>query len=284
MKLLKNLLRGCTLSNKYLNPRIENEKKLQLESLINISILEDLKKQWIYPTSYTQENDVFIASYPKSGVTWLRHMTASLVYGMDASKVSDILVNMVFPDLHAYKYYLRTGFPVVFKTHDLPRPEMKKVLHLVRDGRDVMVSYYAMLKNQGYNITLDSMINDGAGLFPCDWSTHCSEWLKNPYEADICRISYEDLKHSPLKTLQKYCDFIGIEVDEKAISAAISQGEFSKMQKKEKDQGWGPNKMGEGLFVRSGQTGSYRKEMAEELIKKFSDRNKNMLSSLGYTI
>jgi hypothetical protein len=284
MNFLKRLLEGYNTDNEALNSSLKTEKNLQLESLLDKSILEDLNKQCIYPTTYHEENDVFIASYPKSGVTWLRHLTASLVYGMDSSKVSDILVNTVFPDLHAYKYYLRTGFPVVFKTHDLPRPEMKRVIHLVRDGRDVMVSYYAMLKNQGYEITLDKMIKGEVELFPCDWSSHCSEWLRNPYKSNICRISYEDLKLSPVKTLQKYCCFVGIDADEAKITAAISQSEFIKMQIKEKDQGWGHNNLRTGLFVRKGQIGSYRNEMSEELIKEFNELNHDMLSSLGYSL
>jgi hypothetical protein len=137
MNFLKNLFRFNALSNKYLKPIIETGKKQQQESLINISVLEDLKKQCIYPTSYSNENDVFIASYPKSGTTWLRHLSTSLIYGMDASLVPDILVNLLFPDLHAFKYYLRSGMPVLYKTHDLPAPKMKKVVHLVRDVRDI---------------------------------------------------------------------------------------------------------------------------------------------------
>jgi hypothetical protein len=71
-----------------------------------------------------------------------------------------------------------------------------------------------MLKRHGYEISLDEMIDKGTGMFPCDWSTHCSEWVKNPYNAEILRISYEDLKEKPLLVLKKYCDFVGIETDD----------------------------------------------------------------------
>jgi Sulfotransferase domain len=250
----------------------------------DISLDKTLREQWIYPTTHTEDGDVFIASYPKSGVTWLRHMTISLLYGMDASKTPNIIVNTIFPDLHKLKYYLRTGKPAIFKTHDLPRPEMKKVVHLVRDGRDVMSSYHAMLDNEGHDIPMERMISHAEGMYPCDWSRHCEEWLKNPYQAEILRISYEDLINRTEQTLSRYCEFVGIEADADLIRETIQNSTFSKMQKKELEQGWGPlhKPLKKGMFVRKGKIGSYLDDMSKENIMEFERQNSVVLEKLGY--
>jgi hypothetical protein len=283
MNILKLFFRGC--NSKDDEKTLEVQEKPSTEDS-EVTILQELNEQWIYPTTYSEPDDVFIASYPKSGVTWLRHMTVSLMYGMDASKAPNIIVNTIFPDLHKLKYYLRTGKISIFKTHDLPRPEMKKVVHLIRDGRDVITSYHSMLNNEGYDISLNNMIVNAEGLYPCDWATHCTEWLKNPYGAEILRISYESLINQPEETLLRYCVFLGIDVSMETIKSTIQNSSFSKMQKKELEQGWGPlhNPLKKGMFVRRGKVGSYLDEMPKESLYEFEKRNVDILNEFGYKL
>jgi hypothetical protein len=249
----------------------------------NISPLDPLFKQGLREISYCEENDIFIASYPKSGVTWLQHMTSSLIYGFDASSVPDNLVNLLIPDVHSFKYYLRTCYPVVFKSHSLPEPRMKRVVHLVRDGRDVMVSYFHMLRNQGKSIKLEDMVINSNDLYPCDWGQHCEQWLKNPFNADILRISYEEMINNPFDTIFKYSNFLGIDVSEEKINNVIQKSSFHLMQKKEISQGWGEDfNLNQGLFIRRGKVGSYIDEMELDIQKMFFEKNQKILQALGY--
>jgi len=247
------------------------------------SVEDKLLKIGLHPISYFNDQDVFIASYPKSGVTWLQHMTASLIYGLDASIVPDNLVNFLIPDTHAVDYYLRTVFPTVFKSHSLPRPHMKRVVHLVRDGRDVMVSYHAMLNSQGHNVSLEEMINNDKHVYPCSWASHCEQWLHNPYNAEILRISYEELILDTTKTLRKYSEFLNINVDENTLNRTIEKSKFANFQQKEKNQGWLPSfSMGNGVFFRRGKIGSHKDEMKREIKNIFDDKNKYIMNKLGY--
>ena len=271
--------------NKLLKYILNKSSKVSSHSINeNISLLDPLFKQGLREMSYCEDNDVFIASYPKSGVTWLQHITSSLIYGFDASSVPDNLVNLLIPDVHAFKYYFRTCYPVVFKSHSLPEPRMKRVVHLVRDGRDVMVSYFHMLQNQGKSANIKDMVLFGKDLYPCDWGQHCKQWLENPYNAQILKISYEQLINDPFDTIFKYCLFLGIEASEEKINHIIQKSSFKLMQKKEISQGWGEDfNLKQGLFIRRGKVGSYKDEMEISIQKIFFEKNQKILHALGYS-
>src|SRR5579871_1431411 len=96
----------------------------------------------LIPISESRPEDVFIAGYPKSGNTWVQNLLVGVVYGAAPSRVPDTLVQDLVPDVHSRSWYRRYGRLMFFKTHHLPRPEYRRVVYLLRDGRDVMVSYW----------------------------------------------------------------------------------------------------------------------------------------------
>jgi hypothetical protein len=148
-----------------------------------------------------------------------------------------------------------------------------------------MASYFAMQKNLGANITLEEMIMEKKGLFPCDWGKHSLMWLQNPYDAEIIRVSYEEMKTKTIETFGKISKFIGVNVSDEKITDIVKQSSFDEMQKKEKKYGWsGGVSLNQGLFVRRGLVGSYKEEISEELVRHFERENEYTLTSLGYYI
>jgi hypothetical protein len=69
-------------------------------------------------------------------------MLAGLIFGIDVRFAPDSLVQDLIPDVYYKRFYRRHLTPTFFKTHDLPRPQSRRVIYLVRDGRDAMVSYF----------------------------------------------------------------------------------------------------------------------------------------------
>ncbi|MDB6057814.1 MAG: Sulfotransferase, partial [Verrucomicrobiales bacterium] len=103
------------------------------------------------PKGYTpidefQPEDVFIVGYPKSGNTWFQNLISGLIYGVDSRLCPTRLVNDIVPDVHFNEYYHRYSTPMFFKSHSLPRPDYRRVVYLLRDGRDAMVSYFHYLE------------------------------------------------------------------------------------------------------------------------------------------
>ena len=146
------------------------------------------------PITEFDDRDIFIAGYPKSGNTSFQELISAVVFGVEPELCPPALSHELVPDVHFKEFYQRYRTPMFFKTHHLPRPEYRRVVHLLRDGRDVMTSYYH------YNLALETvppnflkMVRDGKKVAPCKWHEHVNAWLANPYKASIITIRYEDL-------------------------------------------------------------------------------------------
>jgi hypothetical protein len=250
------------------------------------AMLDQLKGQFLHPITYFEPHDVFIASYPKSGVNWLCHLTLAALYGFDASRIPSVIVANLVPDVHWAHFYQRTGKPTIFKTHRLPQPDMKKVVLLYRDGRDCLISYYHMLKNEGHKVDLQAMADGSFPLFPCGWGEFLQAWEENPHGAEILPLRYEDMLTNPEEMLARYCNFCGIDATPEQQKLAIEQSSFHNLQKKEileqneKRISW----IKSGLFFRQGQSGSFQKEMTPHLIKIFESRYQKELVQHGYAL
>src|SRR2546423_14700051 len=77
----------------------------------------------------TSPQDVFIIAYPKSGVTWFRLMAAALQYGADPEYLPNDLLDWLVPELTYPIKYKRWQDVMLFKSHDLPKPEFKRVVY-----------------------------------------------------------------------------------------------------------------------------------------------------------
>lgn len=238
------------------------------------------------PSSSILKDDFFIVGYPKSGNTWFQNIIAGIVYGINPELVPDSLTQEIIPDLHRKKFFKRIQTPMFFKTHNLPRCEYRKVIYLLRDGRDVMVSYYHYnTAIYGKSVSMNSMIVKMENIFPCQWHEHVEKWSKNPFGAQIILVKYEELLNKPLETLLKVSLFIGVERDEAQLMRVYEQCSFNKLQKREiktglDDSSW-PN---DKLFFRRGKVGSHLDddEMSPENLQKFMHIAENTLRKNGY--
>jgi Sulfotransferase domain len=239
-------------------------------------------KGW-QPICATDAADIFIVAYPKSGITWLQNMVAAALFGLDPEQTPDCLVQDLVPDVHYKPFYKRYRTPTFFKTHHLPRPEYRRVVYLLRDGRDAMVSYWHHLQALGgRHIEFAEMLTGGA-LFPCAWHEHVEQWTANPHGADMLTIRYEDLKADPVTALVRLCDFAGESRDRSALERVAEKCSFAAMRTREQRQGWdNPDWPKDRPFVRRGIAGSYRDEMPAESLALFLADAGATLRKVGY--
>ncbi|ASC69625.1 Sulfotransferase domain protein [Halomicronema hongdechloris C2206] len=242
------------------------------------------------PISEFFDNDIFIVGYPKSGNTWFQNILAGLIYGVNPEFTPDSVIQDLIPDVHYKRYYRRYRTSMVFKSHSFPRPDYRKVIYIVRDGRDVMVSYFYYLKvlreRQGIDISFEQLLLEKDGLFQKKlWHEHVEAWLKNPYGADLILIKYEDMLHNFVGELENICKFIGFDAPRYRLEEIERQTAFNKMRSKEMKFGmnnpaWPKDK----LFARRGKAGSYKDEMPIEIQKYFLQTASDSLSKLNYIV
>ena len=236
------------------------------------------------PITEMDESDVLIAGYPKSGNTWMQNLVTGIVYRVDPEYASDTLVQTWVPDVQGGAYYRRFVTPMLFKSHELPTPKNRRVVYLLRDGRDVMVSYFHHQEALGGgNCNFLKMVREVEVLNPCKWHQHVTAWLANPYNAQMLVIRYEDLKSNPLNEMQRFCAFLGIERENSFLQSVVAKSSFDKMRQKEQTMGWANSDWPKDKsFVRRGEVNSYKDEMPPEVLDAFLLDAEKTLVDLGY--
>jgi hypothetical protein len=233
-----------------------------------------------------RENDIFLVSYPRSGNTWMRFMIGNYLSG---GKIDFINVHSFMPDMHyqADEVEKSTLDPRIIKSHFAFRPEFKNVIYLVRNGKDVAVSYYHFHRRSKLipeDCTFADFLpkfNEGSVEFG-KWSTHVDSWLGNGPDRFLF-IRYEDLKTNPVGELIKICIFAKMEVDLERLRYAVEVSKFENMSKLDAEQprrGIEP-KDKDQLFVRAGGT-NYDKDFDAELDRHFLDAHGATMKRLGY--
>ena len=230
----------------------------------------------IYP------DDVFLCSYPRSGNTWLRYM---LCYCMDPGHAFDMqFVNTIVPDLHKNIERLAdVPRPRLIKSHFLPADKYPRVVYLVRDGRDVAVSYHDhQRKIVGYPFDFEHYIQDlcRGSIWPGAWHTHVLEWLNRQHSMDVLVVRYEDMLDDPHRELEKIVRFVGLAVSLETIGVAVEKSTVERI--------WHDHQADVGnRYVGftggvSGQSGKWREAFSDKLLRQFLRRTGTAMRRCGY--
>ena len=262
------------------------KKVLKYDERANSLVQEILTTEKFVPIRETKKQDVFIAGFPKSGNTWMQNLIAGVLFGINTEYLPDRLTQELVPDIHYKKYYKRYLNSMCFKTHNLPQKKYKKVIYLVRDPRDVMVSFYHFKKNLGLQVDIERMIRESSGDLN-NWKIHVMEWQKNPFKAEKIIIRYEDLVINPIGELKRITEFLNISRDSEELLRSINGNSFENMRKKENVLGL-DNELNKVIqesgssFFRKGKVGNYKEELSIDLIKTIESKVHNELGYYGY--
>jgi len=239
----------------------------------------------IIARAYWETSDVYLVSYPKSGATWVCLIFANILQQlMDGGRRIDFFsVHDYVPDLHWNpERIIQMSPPRIIKTHESfeewdRRISIRgkhiifpRVIYLVRDGRDAIVSYYHYVRAlHGYRRSFEFFIND-AKIKRGDWAEHVKSWIiQNPVldNRQILMIKYEDLCTDTIKEVIKMIDFIGLEVNENILESAIKNAHITNISRLEQNYGSALKyKIPEYRFARKGTHGDI-----EEEFKKITD-------------
>lgn len=238
------------------------------------------------PNTQIEENDIFIVGYMKSGTTWFRNLVAGAVFGFNPALVPFPFVYDLVPNHGPKKPYIkRYCSPMYLKSHSFPVPEYRRVVYLLRDGRDVLVSLYHHLRTVQQREIDFLELARGEDSFVRNylWHKHVETWLTNPYQAEMLVIRYEDLHRDGLAQLRRFCEFVGIDRDDAFLAQVVEQSKFEKLRHKEETLGIGNHNWPEDrYFMRRGQIGSYKDEMPPDALEAFMREAGETLRRLGY--
>lgn len=234
-------------------------------------------------------HDIFLASYPKSGNTWLAFLIATVLTGeeTDFDRVGDVVPGVAY---HKGRGYMLPAGGRIIRTHEMWRPAYGRGIYMVRDGRDVAVSYYhhhcaTGMFSGGFSEFFRWFASgslDGYGA----WDKNVESWLRqiDVQPEAFLLLRYEDLLNNPASQLESVLVLLGIGADRERIEFSVRANEKDRMRKKENDSRFLRERMKlEGAtFVRSASPGQWDKYFSEKDLAMFEQTMGEVNARLGY--
>lgn len=245
--------------------------------------------------------DVLFISFPKCGRTWLRLLIGRsiqlrfnimegeeiLKLGKDLSELDDKI-----PFIHVFHednpHFKRPDELEVSKE----KYKNKKIIFMVRDPRDVLISNYFQEKKRqrNFNGSLTEFINSEIGSIDTILKYY-SIWAKNKkIIKDLILVKYEDLHKDAGAELKKVLNFIGLDnVSSKHISQAVEYAKFENMRKMEKKGKFktpilqAVDKDDKSSYkTRKGEVGDYKNHLTEQQRKRIDQKIEKMLGKYDW--
>jgi hypothetical protein len=241
-------------------------------------------------------DDVFLVSYPKSGNTWTRFLVANLAY--PEQQVDFSTINHLTPDPEAAtkRELAQARRPRIIKSHAYFDPRYPRVIYIVRDPRDVLLSeYHFDIKRQliGENFPLEDYVprflarktehNYGT------WGENVGSWFYVRHKSpDFLLVRYESLLSDGMLELGRIAEFIGIPSDREQLKLALERSSADRMRELEKKQAhlWSSTKetRQDKPFVRAAKAGGWKMELPVACATVVESAWGDLMKELGYEL
>lgn len=242
-------------------------------------------------------DDVLFASYPKSGSTWLRFVLTHALTGED---IDFDLVPTLSPPLGKQKDgpTIVPGGGRLVKSHEHPllwpgASRRPRVILLVRDCRDVCVSYfYHWVKYGGIRDDFEAyfagFLRGTAGPFG-SWWAHTDAWLRfrDKHPGTVHIVRYETALTDPESTLLSLSADVGLGLSRESIVESLVGSTPERMRAKESSsQKLGAITKREGAigFVRAASGGGWQEALTSGQIKRLEAVAGEQMEALGYRL
>jgi hypothetical protein len=241
-------------------------------------------------------DDVFLASYPRSGNTWTRFLIGNLVHEKEA--VTFLSVERLVPDMykHSDRVLRNLPRPRIVKSHECFDPRYRKVVYIVRDPRDVAVSnYHWELKLR--SVKDECPIEDFVPRWMApqfwprigSWGDHVSSWLGTRRgQEGFLLLRYEDLKQNPQGELARVAEFLGIKATRERFTRAVELSSAENMRKMESAESgkWVATTLTrqDKPFVRSATSGGWKAVLPEKTVAYIEAHWGPLMQELGYEL
>ena len=241
-------------------------------------------------------SDTFIVSYPRSGNTWTRFLIANLISPDEPVTFANI--ERIIPDAEAQssRYLKSIPRPRIIKSHEYFDHRYKKVIYIVRDPRDVALSYYNFQRKyrqieDGYPV--EQYVSDfvHGRLSSIDWGTwgeNVGSWLACEGREGFLLLRYEDMIADPAQVLAKIAAFLNLPASPESLQKAVERSSASRMRELERSQGadWVTtrNRRHDIPFVGAASAGVWKALLPEKAVTEIESCWGPLMRRLGYEL
>ncbi|XP_059303754.1 flavonol 3-sulfotransferase-like [Lycium ferocissimum] len=250
-------------------------------------------------------NDVLLASYPKSGTTWLKALLFSITnrakYTFNTHPLLSSNPHVLVPQLEAYAFKHPTNpTPNSSLMHShlafnsLPESNCK-IVYVFRDPKDVLAScWHFVQKLRPKDLPPISLreafdqFTKGCSPFGPFWD-HVMGYYKASLEFPkrVFFLKYEDLKKDPIFHAKRLAEFLGqpfsLEEESEGIAERITQlCSFEKLSNLEVNKGGTHTgffipTIANNTFFRQGKVGDSKNLLSKEMIEVLDEITKQKL-------
>jgi len=208
----------------------------------------------------------WLASFPKSGNTWVRIFLANLMVPKTRPLTLKEVSSMPFyTDTRAdtrsrVEYFGKAHYP-----YSLERHGENKSVYIVRDPVDVVPSCANF-----FGVTVSRMAKEVAR----DWPRHVASWWPH---IDLV-LRYENMPNN-FHTLAQH---LNMPSDFQSVLTAISHADFDGLKDDEDEHGWVEASGKGGVFFRKGTIGQGREVMTDTQVANIVNGAGEWYNRLGY--
>ncbi|XP_060114560.1 sulfotransferase 2B1-like [Heteronotia binoei] len=225
-------------------------------------------------------DDVLIATYPKSGTVWMSEILGLIRLKGDPAWIHNLAMWDRSPWIESnigMETALRSPSPRVFCSHIpfqlFPKVFLQtdvKVIYTLRNPKDVLVSYYyysmlsRLFKEPG---TLQEFLEEflSGNVAYGSWFDHVKGWMKLKGNPNFFYITYEELQQDLRGSVKKICYFLGKKLNSQQIDSVVEYASFQKMKENKMSNfslipdKWMDHKR--GTFMRKGICGDWKNHL-----------------------
>lgn len=215
----------------------------------------------------------------------------------DAAEHLDNLTRMAI-DYFLRGELLKSGKRVVGDKSPLLTPETireisaiypeARVIHIIRDGRDVAVSAAHHSRNFGRARKRAPSRGPEAGVFPegqleklaAEWASRVGRTVQDGPELlgeNYAEVRYEDLLERPATEIRRLLGFLGVGSDEETAGRCVDAASFERLSRGRK-----PGEEDPSSFFRKGVAGDWKNVFTPRDGETFDEQAGELLIRLGY--
>jgi aryl sulfotransferase len=253
-----------------------------------------------------RDDDIVIATYAKSGTTWMQQIIAQLLYkgeeGLEVAEMSPWMdlrvppkdVKLPLVEAQQHRRFVKTHLPV----DALVFSEKAKYIYIGRDGRDVLWSLFN--HHSTANDSWYEALNDTPGRVgpPIERPTssiseYFHEWLNNdgypwwPFWENVRSwweirqlpnvhfVHFANLKNNMPQEIRRIAAFLEIPIDESKWESILLHCSFDYMKanaSKSVPLGGAFWEGGAETFIHKGENGRWRDTLREAEIQQYEQR------------
>ncbi|CAF3339875.1 unnamed protein product [Rotaria socialis] len=191
-----------------------------------------------------QEGDIFLVVYPKSGTTWMQIILYTLMNNGEAfdDNMTEYFARTPFLELVGETGLKHMHRPCAIKTHlplnRVPHHENAKYICVVRNPKDVCVSYYHFLlgfineapTQTSFDAFFEAFINGNVHFG--DYFEHLHSVWQHRENPNVFLTSYEEMKRDLPGVIRRVAQFMNIELTDHLLERIATYSSFNYMKER----------------------------------------------------